>query len=119
MRQENAKDYINLFQKLGLDKKIELPIIKPGYRHIFNQFILRVPNRNQLLEHLRKKNIGCEIYYPVSLNNQECFSYLGYKKGDFPVSEKAAEETIAIPIYPELTLAQKQYVVDTIDEFYK
>jgi dTDP-4-amino-4,6-dideoxygalactose transaminase len=118
-RQENAIEYINMFQNFELDKKIGLPIIKSGYRHIFNQFVLRVPQRDKLLEHLRMKNIGCEIYYPVSLNNQECFSYLNYNKGDFPVSEKAAEETLAIPIYPELTLQQKQYVVSSINEFYQ
>lgn len=117
-RQENAQDYITLIGESGLSDKISTPVIKNNYRHIFNQFILRVPQRDDLILHLRSKNIGCEIYYPVALHNQECFAYLNYGDGDFPVSEQAAKDTIAIPIYPELTVAQKKYVVDSIKEFY-
>ena len=117
-RQENAQDYITLIGECGLSDKISTPVINNNYRHIFNQFILRVPQRDDLIVHLRSKNIGCEIYYPVALHNQECFAYLNYGDGDFPVSEQAAKDTIAIPIYPELTAAQKKYVVDSIREFY-
>ena len=85
----------------------------------FNQFILRVEDRDNLLEYLKSKNIGCEIYYPVALHQQECFTYLGYKDGDFPVSESAAQNTIAIPIYPELSAAQKEYIIKSIKSFYE
>jgi dTDP-4-amino-4,6-dideoxygalactose transaminase len=77
-----------------------------------------VPKRDELLAHLQKNKIGCEVYYPVPAHLQECFSYLGYKEGDFPESEKAAKEVIAIPIYPELTDEMKDYVVETILSFY-
>jgi len=117
-RQKNARDYIELIAKENLSDKVSLPLMHDGYRHIFNQFILRVQNRDALLEHMKHNNIGCEVYYPVALHNQECFSYLGYKDGDFPVSEKAAKETIAIPIYPELTMSQKEYVIKNIRNFY-
>jgi dTDP-4-amino-4,6-dideoxygalactose transaminase len=117
-RQKNAQDYLSLINESGLSNKISTPVIKDNYRHIFNQFILKVPRRDDLIAHLRSKNIGCEIYYPVALHNQECFAYLNYSDGDFPVSEQAAKDTIAIPIYPELTVEQKKYVVDSIKEFY-
>jgi len=118
-RQKNAQDYLTLINESGLSDKISTPVIKNNYRHIFNQFILRVPQRDDLIAHLRSKNIGCEIYYPVALHNQECFAYLNYSDGDYPVSEQAAKDTIAIPIYPELTLVQQKYIVDKFAEFYK
>jgi dTDP-4-amino-4,6-dideoxygalactose transaminase/acetyltransferase-like isoleucine patch superfamily enzyme len=117
-RQQNAEMYNKLFREQGLDKNIVLPIIRKGYRHIFNQYIIRVDKRNRLVQFLKEKSVGCEIYYPLTFNNQKCFSYLKYKKGDFPIAEKAADETIAIPIYPELTEEQQKYVVDKIAEFY-
>ena len=117
-RQKNAQDYMALIAEKGLSEKIHPPVIRDGYRHIFNQFILRADDRDNLINHLRSKKIGCEIYYPVTLHNQECFAYLGYQKGDFPVSEAAAQNTLAIPIYPELTMAQKNYVIDQIQDFY-
>jgi dTDP-4-amino-4,6-dideoxygalactose transaminase len=118
-RQKNARDYLEMIAQTELDKIVAVPKIREGYSHIFNQFILRVPKRNMLLQHLRENKVGCEIYYPVALSNQECFAYLGYKKGDFPIAEKAADETIAIPIYPELTAKQKRYVIDQIKRFYE
>jgi dTDP-4-amino-4,6-dideoxygalactose transaminase len=117
-RQANARDYISMFKAKGLDKILGLPVSLDNYRHIFNQFVIRAPKRDNLLKYLKEHNIGCEIYYPVALHNQACFAYLNYKQGSFPVSEQAAAETLAIPIYPELTMAQKQYVVDKIHEFY-
>ena len=117
-RQQNADTYNNLFRKTSLDNIIKLPTINKNFHHIFNQYILRVPKRDELLSFLHSNNIGCEIYYPLSLSNQECFSYLGYKEGDFPETEKASKETIAIPIYPELSLDQQQYIVDKFVEFY-
>lgn len=118
-RQENAEYYKKGIQSRGLDGDVITPTTVPGNRHIYNQFIIRSTKRDALLTHLRSKNIGCEIYYPVTFNNQECFSYLGYKKGQFPHAEKAALETLAIPIYPELTMEQKEYVLDSLEEFVK
>ncbi len=118
-RQKNAEDYISLIKQNSLADKVQVPHMREGYRHIFNQFILRVEDRDNLLEYLKSKNIGCEIYYPVALHQQECFTYLGYKDGDFPVSESAAQNTIAIPIYPELSSAQKEYIIKSIKSFYE
>ncbi|HGY54976.1 MAG TPA: DegT/DnrJ/EryC1/StrS family aminotransferase, partial [Caldithrix abyssi] len=118
-RQSNADFYDEGIRKRGLEKFVQTPARETGYRHIFNQYILRVQKRDALLEYLKKAQIGCEIYYPVTFNNQECFSYLGYKRGDFPVAEAAADETLAIPIYPELTGEQKEYVLDSIAAFYR
>ena len=86
--------------------------------HIYNQFVLRVDRRDDLMAHLKQKGIGTEIYYPVPFHLQECFRYLGHKEGDFPESESAAKETVAIPIYPELTPAQQEEVVTAIQGVY-
>jgi len=118
-RQKNADYYDAGISDKGMHDFIQLPLRIPGYRHIFNQYILRVKDRDGLLDFLKKNNIGCEIYYPVTFNNQECFSYLGYKKGDFPKAEQAADETLAIPVYPELSPKQMDYVLDSIAEFYR
>jgi len=118
-RQKNAKYYRTGITACGLEKDILVPMAVPGYRHIYNQFIIRSKKRDALLTFLRSKNIGSEIYYPVTFNNQECFSYLGYRNGDFPKAEKAAAETLAIPIYPELTMDQKDYILDSMQEFVK
>ncbi len=117
-RQENAAYYTEGITERKLDGDIQTPVAIEGYRHIYNQFILRSGKRDELLAHLRSKNIGCEVYYPVTFNNQECFAYLGYKEGDFPIAETAAKETLAIPIYPELTNEQKNYILDSIAEFF-
>ena len=117
-RQKNADYYDASIVSRGFSNKVNVPKRLEGYRHIFNQYILRTGKRDNLIEHLKKNNIGCEIYYPVTFNNQECFKYLGYKKGDFPEAEKAADETLAIPIYSELTEAQKDYILDTIQDFF-
>lgn len=117
-RLANALDYMNRFKAKNLDKIVSLPVIRKNYRHIFNQFVIRTQKRDALLDFLRQHKIGCEIYYPVTLNNQECFSSLGYKKGGFPEAEKAAEEVLALPIYPELTTEQRAYVIDTIAKFF-
>jgi dTDP-4-amino-4,6-dideoxygalactose transaminase len=117
-RQENAKFYNSQFEKANCDGILQTPKAVNNNRHIFNQYILRVKNRDKLVDYLREKNVGCAIYYPVPLHLQQCFEYLGYKEGDFKEAEKAAKETIALPIYPELTNEQKQFVVDSILEFY-
>jgi len=118
-RQKNADYYDAGIEARELLQKVKIPHRVNGGRHIFNQYILQVSDRDELLKFLQGKNIGCEVYYPVTFNNQECFKYLGCKKGDFPLSEKAADETIAVPIYPELSTAQKDYVLDCITEHYK
>ena len=118
-RQENAQYYTRGIMDRKLESEITPPTALPGNRHIYNQFIIRSKRRNALLNFLRSKNIGCEIYYPVTFNNQECFSYLNYKTGDFSIAEMAAAETLAIPIYPELTLHQKDYILDSLHDFVK
>ena len=118
-RQKNADYYDAGIEARGLLQKVKIPHRVNGGRHIFNQYVLQVSDRDDLLKFLKSRNIGCEIYYPVTFNNQECFKYLGFKKGDFPLSEKAADETIAVPIYPELSTAQKDYVLDCIAEHYR
>ena len=124
-RQENAQRYEILFKHTGLVDKGMIRLPSPVYLdsgskhyHIFNQFVLRVERRDGLMEYLKEKRIGAEIYYPVPFHLQECFRYLGHKEGDFPESESAAKETIAIPIYPELLSEQQASVVDTIRTFY-
>jgi dTDP-4-amino-4,6-dideoxygalactose transaminase/acetyltransferase-like isoleucine patch superfamily enzyme len=117
-RQANADKYNQLFKESGLDEHITLPVILPGYRHIFNQYVIQVKKRDALLAYLQQNKIGCEIYYPVTFNNQECFAYLNYKKGDFPIAEQAAERSLALPIYPELSLAQQKYIVSKISDYH-
>jgi dTDP-4-amino-4,6-dideoxygalactose transaminase len=115
-RQANAARYRRLFEAAGLTKEglVQLPYEAPGYRHIYNQFIIRVPRRDELSARLKEEKIGHEVYYPVPLHLQKCFAYLGHREGDFPHSERAAKETLALPIYPELSDAQAEQVVDSI-----
>lgn len=113
-RQRNAKRYDQLFLKADLP--IGLPVVTAS-RHIFNQYVIRSSSRDQLQAFLQEKGIGCEIYYPVPMHLQDCFAYLGCKTGDFPESERAAKESLAIPVYPELSDEQARMVVDTIAEF--
>jgi dTDP-4-amino-4,6-dideoxygalactose transaminase len=118
-RRKNAQLYRSLFAEAGLAGRIVLPVEKEE-RHIFNQFVIRVPEkRDKLHAALREAGIGTEVYYPVPLHLQECFADLGYRKGDFPAAEDAAERTLALPIYPELAEEQQRYVVEKIREFYR
>ncbi|HTH52207.1 MAG TPA: DegT/DnrJ/EryC1/StrS family aminotransferase [Pyrinomonadaceae bacterium] len=118
-RRENAARYRQMLTDAGLTEQIGLPVERPNGRHIYNQYVIRVPNRrDQLRSWLSEKDIGTDIYYPVPLHLQECFAYLGYKDGDLPESERAARETLALPIYPELKPEQQEYVVSTIAEFF-
>lgn len=96
---------------------VRLPYETPGNRHIYNQFVVRVPMRDHLRDYLKEHNIGNEVYYPVPLHMQRCFASLGYREGEFPRSELAAHETLALPIYPELSDMQAQHVVATIGRF--
>lgn len=118
-RQRNAAIYRRLFAEVGLDRIIGLPTELPNVRHIYNQFIIRCPQRDGLMKHLKQQAIGHEIYYPVPMHLQECFAELGYQPGAFPHSEAAANETLAIPIYPELTEAMQESVVAAIAQFYQ
>jgi len=119
-RQRLAKKYEELFKDiLPVVDGFKLPVIQYGNRHIFNQYTIRVPKRDQLKKFLADEGIGTDIYYPLPLHLQECFSFLKHRKGDFPISEKAAEETLALPIFPELTGDQQEWVVDRIKTFYK
>jgi len=116
-RQKNAERYNRLFA----DAKIEGVIVPPVLsrrRHIYNQYTLRIKNgtRNRVLKSLREKNIGCEVYYPVPLHLQECFEGLSYKQGDLPICEQASEEVLSIPIFPELTENEQEYVVKAFKE---
>lgn len=116
-RQENAEFYNRAFAEAGLaGTRLTLPVVKQS-RHIFNQYVLRTNRRDDLMQHLKDRSIGCEVYYPLSLHEQECFLDLGYERGNFPESEAAAGSTLAIPIYPELTTPQLQYVVNAVAEF--
>lgn len=117
-RASNAEQYRNLFKAAGLTDHIQLPVEREN-RHIYNQFVISVDHgRDDLRDFLAESNIGCEIYYPVPLHLQACFADLGYQKGDFPKAEYAAKHTLALPIYPELSADQLQYVVDCIKAFY-
>jgi dTDP-4-amino-4,6-dideoxygalactose transaminase len=108
-RQRNAALYRQQIQVAGLPAEL------PGGRHIYNQFVIRVSSRDELLAQLKEKGIGSEVYYPVPMHLQPCFAGLGYKPGDFPVSEEAARTTLALPIYPELTPEMIRYVASAIN----
>ncbi len=118
-RRENAATYRRLFEDARLTERVRLPIEKES-GHIYNQFVIRVDDRrDELHRHLMAAEIGTEVYYPVPLHLQECFGYLGYRAGDFPVAEHAAHHTLALPIYPELSDDQQAYVVESIRRFYE
>jgi dTDP-4-amino-4,6-dideoxygalactose transaminase len=117
-RARNAERYNQLFADAGLLEEVGLPVMRPHVRHIFNQYVVRAgARRDALVEYLKQHDIGTDIYYPVPLHLQECFRYLGHGEGDFPVSERAARETLALPVYPELSEEQQSYVVETIRSF--
>jgi len=96
---------------------VKTPYISPDCVSIYNQYVIRVIKRDELVAHLKEKGVGCAIYYPVPMHMQECFKHLGYKEGDFPEAEKATEDVLAIPIYPELTDDMQDYVVENIIQF--
>jgi dTDP-4-amino-4,6-dideoxygalactose transaminase len=114
-RRANASRYRLLFADAGCASQVRLPAEPPGCRHIFNQFVIRTPRRDALKRHLDTAGIGNEIYYPVPFHLQPCFAHLGYRRGDFPHAERAATESLAIPIYAELTPGLQQTIVDAID----
>jgi dTDP-4-amino-4,6-dideoxygalactose transaminase len=119
-RQTNAARYMELFAAYDLTGRIAVPTDEPRGRHVWNQFVIRVADghRDTLRSHLAKAGIGTEIYYPVPLHMQKCFTFLGWQKGDLPETERAAEETLALPIFPELTADEQRTVVGRIAEYF-
>ncbi|HSG82617.1 MAG TPA: DegT/DnrJ/EryC1/StrS family aminotransferase [Gemmatimonadota bacterium] len=115
-RRANAERYRQLFAEAGLTDRVRLPGDIPG--HVYNQFAIRVAERDALRDFLTGRKIGTEIYYPIPLHMQQCFVDLGYKEGDFPMAEAAAKESLALPVYPELTEEQQRHVVQSIAEFF-
>lgn len=117
-RRRKATIYSNLLTGAGLSFPVITPFVRPDGCHIFHQYVIRVPRyRDALIHHLRDRGVVTKVYYPIPLHKQSCFSYLGYKEGEFPESERAARETLALPVYPELSEAQQVYVVETIKCF--
>ena len=115
-RRANAERYRRLFTEAEVLSRVVVPTDTPG--HIYNQFVIRAPERDRLQAFLREHGVETEIYYPLPLHLQECFRNLDYRAGDFPQAESAAREALALPIYPELTESQQYYVVSQIREFY-
>jgi dTDP-4-amino-4,6-dideoxygalactose transaminase len=122
-RRGGADFYREEFQRLGLLSQLSLPA--EPYRdrgltnhHIYHQYVIRTSRRDALREHLTRKEIGTAIYYPLGLHEQKCFAYLGHHAGDFPETERAARETLALPIYPELSRDAQRYVAESIAEFF-
>jgi dTDP-4-amino-4,6-dideoxygalactose transaminase len=117
-RQKNAAFYDAAFGAAGIAGQVNTPRAAVKGRHIFNQYVVRVQNRDALKDFLTERGIGTEIYYPVPLHLQQCFAFLEHAAGDFPESERAARETLALPVYPELAEAQLAHVVASVAEFY-
>jgi dTDP-4-amino-4,6-dideoxygalactose transaminase len=117
-RRANAARYRKLFAESKAADSVQLPEAVPGRGHTFNQFVVRVPERDELRSHLVDRGIGCAVYYPIPLHLQPCFADLGYGEGDLPVSEQASREVLALPVFPELTEAELVEVVGAIEEFY-
>jgi dTDP-4-amino-4,6-dideoxygalactose transaminase len=115
-RRRNAGRYRKYFSDADLLEQIGLPEDSPG--HIYHQFVIRCASRDELQNHLTKRGIGSEVYYPIPLHLQKCFADLGYKEGHFPEAEAAAREALALPIYPELREQQQRYIVEEIKAFY-
>ena len=118
-RRDVASRYRSLFEAHGLTKLVGLPREREGYFHVYNQYVIRVPAplRDPLRDYLTARQIGTEIYYPIPLHLQPCFESLGHKAGDFPIAEAAARETVALPIYPELSDEQQRFVVGSIRQY--
>jgi dTDP-4-amino-4,6-dideoxygalactose transaminase len=113
-RRRNAAKYDKLFAGFA---PVTTPVVRDGNVSIFNQYVIRAPKRNELQAFLKAEGIGTEVYYPLSMHEQECFKTLGCKKGDFPVAETAESSSLALPIYPELTDEQITYVADKVKQF--
>jgi dTDP-4-amino-4,6-dideoxygalactose transaminase len=119
-RRARARTYDRLFSEAGLSEEVTTPYVRAEALHIFHQYVVRVADerRDALMEHLKARGVGTKIYYPVPLHLQECFAYLGRVRGSLPEAERAARETLALPMYPELEEAQQHYVVECVAEFF-
>ena len=117
-RRRNADRYRQLFRQAGLEKSIVLPVQPEGLHHVYNQFVIRTPQRDQLREHLRNRGIPTEIYYPFPLHLQPAFAGLGYHPGAFPESEEASRQVLALPVFPQMTEEQQKIVVDGTADFF-
>jgi dTDP-4-amino-4,6-dideoxygalactose transaminase len=118
-RQEVARRYDKLIEDSYLGRFLSRPVVRPDRRHVFNQYVVRVAHgqRDALIRYLKQDKIGCEIYYPVPLHQQECLAYLGYDQGDFPASEEACRSVLALPMYPELAHEQQKRVIESCAAF--
>jgi dTDP-4-amino-4,6-dideoxygalactose transaminase len=118
-RQAAAARYDALIEEHHLSHFLDRPVVRPHRRHTFNQYVVRVSGgrRDALVRYLKAERIGCEIYYPMALHQQECLSFLGYRTGDFPAGEAAAGEVLALPIFPEMTADQQRHVIQTCAGF--
>ncbi|KLO23101.1 Pleiotropic regulatory protein [Marinitoga sp. 1197] len=115
-----AKNYDEFFKKYELTKVIDYPEVFEDKSHVYHQYVitLKTGNRDELRKFLTEKEIGTSIYYPKGLHQQKCFEYLGYKEGDFPITEKATKTTLALPIFPELTIEEQEFIVKSIKDFF-
>ena len=125
-RRERAAAYDARFTRAGLrasngnDPRSPVQFLEclPQAHHIYHQYVVRAQRRDELRKFLAERGVGTEVYYPLPLHLQKCFAYLGYREGDLPEAERAAREVLALPIFPELTDEEQNYVVETIAEFY-
>jgi dTDP-4-amino-4,6-dideoxygalactose transaminase len=117
-RRRNAARYLELFKGRGLDRMLTLPQVQEGCTHIYNQYVIRSPRRDELKDHLRACGVPSDIYYPIPLHLQQAFAYLKYRPGDLPQSERASREVLALPIFPEMSAGQQDLVVESIARFY-
>lgn len=117
-RQRNAERYRAMFSAAGLNAVCDTPACSPGCYHVYNQFTVRVANRDELRQYVSKRGVPTEVYYPYPLHTEPAYTFLGYKAGDFPEAEAAAKSVVSLPIYPELTGEQQQRVVDAIGDFF-
>jgi dTDP-4-amino-4,6-dideoxygalactose transaminase len=118
-RQEAAKRYDSLIEHHRVGHFLERPVVRPGNQHVFHQYVVRVASgqRDELFRHLQQNGIGCEVYYPVPLHRQECLAYLGHQVGEFPASEDASRRVLALPMFPEITEAQQDRVINSCADF--
>jgi dTDP-4-amino-4,6-dideoxygalactose transaminase len=125
-RREHAETYDALFTRAGLrlakgnDLRSPLQFLEclPQAHHIYHQYVVRAQRRDDLRKFLTERGVGTEVYYPLPLHLQKCFTYLGYREGDLPHAERAAREVLALPIFAELTQEEQAYVVEAIADFY-
>ena len=118
LRRQHAVLYKRLFSQAGLEEQVMLPKEQPGCHHVYNQYVIRLPRRDELKKYLAGEGVGTEVYYPVPMHLQPCLKHLGYHAGDLPEAERAAQGSLAMPLYRDLTEEQQTYVVERIKAFY-